>query len=134
MENRKGLEVWLKQATCRLSADAVLQVQREIEEHYDAAREEALSAGSDPVDAGRAALAALGDAAVANRQYRKVMLTAAEAKVLRQAKWESRAVCRWLRWLFLVPVAGLSAGSWFLADGGDGWLGAMLLIGSAGLG
>ncbi|HEV2215257.1 MAG TPA: hypothetical protein VGR64_08215 [Terracidiphilus sp.] len=96
-----ALEQWLKRASRCLSADSTTQVRSEIEEHFRSAREEALHGGAGEVDAEHAALAALGDAAVANRHYRRVLLTKSEARLLRQSSWESSAVCsrRWLRWL-----------------------------------
>lgn len=107
------LELWLKQATRCLSSDSAAQVRREISEHYESARENATARGETPGQADRTAIAALGRAKVANRQYRKVLLLASEERVLRAARWESRTFgaasggCRLgLRWAFrLVPVA-----------------------------
>jgi hypothetical protein len=97
-----ALEIWLKQATRHLSKDSAARVRKEIREHY----ESALAAGSTD----RIAVTALGDAKTANRQYRKVLLTSAEARMLLEGNCEARAVCSrpWLRWLFLaLPVAAL---------------------------
>ena len=58
------------------------------------------------------ALSALGDAKTANREYRKVLLTSAEARMLRDGNWEARAVCSrlWLKRLLLAtPTAALLA-------------------------
>ncbi len=55
---------------------------------------------------------ALGDAKTANCQYRQVLLTSAEARLLREGKWETRAICSrpWLKWLIVaVPVALVEA-------------------------
>jgi hypothetical protein len=133
MQNSTGLEHWIERATRCLAADSALQVRKEIQEHYESARQEWIGGGASALEAERSALAALGDAGVANRQYRRVLLTVDEAKLLRRTQWESRALCRWLRWLFLLPVAGLSAGSLVLANG-DSWLGWTLMLGSAGFG
>jgi hypothetical protein len=106
------LEPWLEQATRRLSKDSAAQVRSEIQEHYESAREAALSAGATPEEAERSAVAALGDARTANRQYRSVLLTAAEARLLRQGNCEAHALCSqaWLKWLLLaVPVGALAA-------------------------
>lgn len=102
------LEMWLEQATRWLSANSAAQVRREIEEHFDAARDAAMREGLNEADAERAALAALGDARVANRQYRRVMLTKSEARVLRKSAWEADAVCGhgWLRWLVAITAVG----------------------------
>ncbi len=86
----------------------------EIEEHYEAAREEVLAGGTTAEEADRAAVTSLGDAKTANRQYRKILVARDEARLLGQAKWEARAVCSrpWLRWLLrAIPVAMLCAGA-----------------------
>ncbi len=106
------LDSWLKQATRRLSRDSVAQVQTEIQEHYESALEGAIGRGATAEEACQLAVSALGDAQVANRQYRKVLLTSAEARALRQGNCEARAVCsrplaKW--WLFTLPVAALAA-------------------------
>jgi hypothetical protein len=128
-----SLETWLKRATCRLSADSTAQVRIEIQEHYELAREEALTTGAVPAEAARRALASLGDARAANRLYRKVMLTKAEARLLRETSWEARVLCSEYRWLLPIPVAGLCASLWFLATG-QTYLALMLLVGAGGLG
>ncbi|MBZ5607481.1 MAG: hypothetical protein LAP38_04430 [Acidobacteriia bacterium] len=134
MENSAALEAWLKQATHHLSAASVSKVRTEIQEHYESALEYAQGGGATAEEADCAAVAALGDAKAASRQYRKVLLTSGEARLLREASWEIRAVCSrpWLRWLFLIPVAGLCAGIAFTEHGETqtGWL---LLLGMAGL-
>jgi len=64
------LKIWLKQATRHLSKDSAAQVQTEIQEHYESAREAAISDGSALEEAARFALAGMngavrGDGAVA---------------------------------------------------------------------
>src|ERR1700739_1883398 len=113
-----GLEVWLKKATRHLSGDSAAQVRTEIQEHYESAREDALSNGARADEADLLALTALGDAKAANCQYRNILLTAAEARLLRDAKWEARAVCsrKWLKWLLIaMPLVALLAAAFFLA-------------------
>jgi len=97
------LDIWLNQAVRGLSKDSADIVRREIHEHYDAAREAALNGGSVPDQADLMAMKALGDPHVANRQYRKVLLTSSEASVLRQSNAESRMICAnsWVRWMML---------------------------------
>ena len=97
------LDSWLNQAVRGLSKDSADTVRREIQEHYDAAREAALNSGNDPQQAERMAVQALGDPCVANRQYRKVLLTKSEAAVLRNSISESRMICSnsWARWVLL---------------------------------
>jgi hypothetical protein len=52
------LDSWLNQAVRRLSKDSTEIVRREIQEHYDAARDAALSCGIDPQQADAMALQA----------------------------------------------------------------------------
>ncbi|MBZ5601535.1 MAG: hypothetical protein LAO79_04440 [Acidobacteriia bacterium] len=88
-----GLDLWLNEATRCLARDAALQVRTEIGEHYESAREAAIDGGAAADQADQIALTALGDAKSANRQYRSVLLTSREARVLREGNWESRAFC-----------------------------------------
>jgi hypothetical protein len=86
-------------------------------------------------DADRVALEALGNARAANRQYRKVMLTSGEARLLRQGNWEAGAICSrtWLRWLlFALPTSALLAGIGFSFAGAAG-VARILLVGGLGL-
>ncbi len=127
-----ALDSWLNQATRRLSSDSAAQVRTEIREHYESAREGAIEAGASADDSDRSALAALGDPKAANRQYRKVLLTSSEARMLRNAKRESRAVCsrQWLKWSFrAMPVAALLAGVALFRGGETGLAWAVILIG-----
>jgi hypothetical protein len=87
------LESWLADATRRLSKDSAAQVRTEIGEHYESARDAALMRDITPDEADRLAVAALGDAKAANRQYRKVLLTSSEARMLRESNREAEAVC-----------------------------------------
>jgi hypothetical protein len=107
-----ALDSWLKQATRNLSRDSVAQVRTEIQDHYESARETAIGRGATADEADRLAVTALGDAKAANCQYRKVLLTSAEARMLRESNWEARAVCSrsWLKWLLpATPVVALLA-------------------------
>ncbi len=106
------LETWLREATRHLAADSAAQVRREIGEHYESAREAAIAGGSSAEEADKIAMRALGDAKTANCQYRQVLLTSAEAGMLREGKWETRAICSrpWLKWLIVaVPVVLVEA-------------------------
>ena len=132
------LETWLGRATRHLSAESTAQVRGEIQDHYQSAREEALADGAAPEQADRIAVTALGDANDAGREYRKVMLTRCEAALLRETRWEARAVCQHRsllrhRSLLSIPAATLCAGIWFFAAG-DAYLGAVLTLMAAGLG
>ncbi len=128
-----ALDTWLKQATRHLSKDSVTQVRSEILEHYDSARDAAIQNGATADEADRLAVRDLGNAKKANRQYREVLLTSDEAKMLREGNWEARAVCSrpWLKWMLLaMPLAALFAAAtlfftgsplaWPLFAGGTG--------------
>jgi hypothetical protein len=109
-----GLENWLAQATRGLSTDSAAQVRAEISEHFESARDAAIHEGALGDEADRRALDALGDAKAASCEYRQVLLSKAEAKLLRQGNWEARAVCArpWLKGLAIaVPLAVLAAGA-----------------------
>ncbi len=130
------LDEWLKQATRHLSNDSVSQVRTEIQEHYESAREAAVSGGATADEADRLALTALGDAKAANCQYRKVLLTSAEARMLREGNCEARAVCSraWLKWLLLaLPVALLLSSSMLFLTGAT-TLAQKLFVGGVGMG
>lgn len=101
------LDRWIARATRDLSLDSAGQVRAEIQEHFESAREAAIAGGAGAPDADRMALGALGDPKTAHCQYRKVLLTSAEAKMLREGNWESRAVCArpWLKHLLLAVPA-----------------------------
>ncbi|MCX6590193.1 MAG: hypothetical protein NTZ56_01585 [Acidobacteria bacterium] len=107
------LEFWLAQATRKLSREAGQQVRQEIGEHFASAREAALERGVAAGQADQAALAALGDAREANRRYREVLLTAAEARMLNDGNREARAYCTvaWVKALLLILPAAALAGA-----------------------
>jgi hypothetical protein len=133
MHSGATLETWLKQATRHLSATSAAQVRSEIQEHYESARDDALGARAASEDADRMALASLGDAATAGRQYRKVLLTASEDRLLREATWEARAICSRLRSLLPIPAAALCVAIWFFSAG-QTYLALILAVMAAGLG
>ncbi|HZB87377.1 MAG TPA: hypothetical protein VE291_01855 [Terracidiphilus sp.] len=125
-----ALEMWLEQATRDLSSDAAERVRAEIAEHFEAARVAAMQDGENETAAEKTALAALGDAKMANRQYRRVLLTKREAQVLRQSGWDAQADYErgWLRWFVLfwtVVTVASGLGAW---TAGYGYLSGVLLI------
>ena len=129
------LDSWLTQATRQLSRDSAARVRSEIQEHYEAAREAAISGGASADEADLSAVTALGDAKVANCQYRNVLLTSAEARMLREGAWEARAVCSrpWVKWALLaVPAAALLAAATLLLEGNFAQA-RILLIGGIGM-
>src|SRR5579871_2974787 len=89
----KELEFWLNSATRKLSPQAAAKVRAEITEHFDASRDAALAAGASAEEAARQALAQLGDPRLANCEYRRVLLTSEEARLLKKSSWEAEAVC-----------------------------------------
>jgi hypothetical protein len=102
-----ALDNWLRQATRRLAKDSAAQVRTEIQEHYESAREAAIAGGATNDRAEQMAILALGDSRTANHQYRQVLLTSSEARMLRDFNWEAHAICSrpWLKWLLqLVPL------------------------------
>lgn len=87
------LEIWLTSATRHLSREAAAQVRTEIAEHVEASRDAALAAGASVEEASRQAVAQLGDPRAANCEYRRVLLTSEEARLLSKSSWEANAVC-----------------------------------------
>jgi hypothetical protein len=131
----RELDRWLNQATRHLSKDSAVQVKTEIREHYESAQEAAVNSGATADEADQMALNALGNAKRANRQYRRVLLTSAEARLLREGNWESRAICSHrlvrslLRWMPVVAL--LAAMALFRADRIDA--ARVLLVGALGM-
>jgi hypothetical protein len=131
-----SLDSWLKHATRHLSRDSTTQVRTEIREHYESAREAAISGGATADEADRIAVTALGDAKAANRQYRRVLLTSGEARLLHEGNWEARAICSRsrLKWLLLgMSVAALIAASASFLMGAV-TVALILLVGGIGMG
>jgi len=129
-----ALESWINQACCGLSAASSDQVRKEIIEHYESALESHLDRGVTPEEAERAAVASLGDARTTNREYRRVLLTKAEARLLREGNWEAHAFCsiRLRRWFFLLPGAGFGGAIAALVYG-NAYVASLLLLGLAGV-
>jgi hypothetical protein len=126
------LDSWLKQATRHLSRDSAAQVRVEIQEHFESGLEAAMGRGASRQEAEQRAVAALGLAKAANRQYRMVMLTSGEARMLREGNWEARAVCSnpWLKRILLgAPVAALLLGAALFFSGATGAARVLLLCG-----
>ncbi len=91
--NVTALDSWLARATRQLSADSAAQVRAEIAQHFESSHEAAIAAGKTADEADRAALAALGDAKDANCQYRHVLITRTEARMLRTSGREAQFFC-----------------------------------------
>jgi hypothetical protein len=130
------LQNWLKIATRHLSKDSAAQVRREIHEHYELTRDSAVGNGASECEASRLSLIALGEPWAANREYRKVLLTSAEARALREARWEGQAICSrpWLTRLLLgLPLIALIAAATSFVIGNSA-LAQDLLAGGIGMG
>jgi hypothetical protein len=114
-----NLDNWLRQATRHLAKDSAAKVRTEIQQHHESARDAAIAEGVGADEAGQFALDALGDASAANAQYRRVLLTSAEARTLREGSWETHAVCSrpWLRRMALAagPAAVAAAAALFFS-------------------
>jgi hypothetical protein len=103
------LDNWIERATRGLSNESAAQVRREIVDHYESALEAAVAAGAVADAAERSALSALGDGETVNRQYRRVLLTSSEARLLSDNSAEARAFRTgngWIRWLLLAVSLG----------------------------
>jgi hypothetical protein len=130
------LQNWLKLATRHLSKDSAAQVRREIQEHYELTRESGIGNGESESEASRLALVALGDPNAANREYCKVLLTSAEARALREVRWEAQVVCArpWMTGLLLgLPLIALIAAATFFVIGNT-VLARDLLVAGIGMG
>lgn len=118
----QALEQWLSVATRGLCDSAADRVRAEIGEHYASALELAGTAGVDPLDAERRAVAALGSPKIANRQYRRVLLTEGEANLLRSlTSW-------WASWGWLLMGIPLLLVAVALRSSAMIYVPAMLLI------
>ena len=106
-----GLESWLSQATRHLAQESAAQVRSEIQEHFQSAQDATMTGGATADEAYRIALSALGDAKTANCQYRQVLLTSGEARMLRDGNSEARALCarpRLKQVALAAPVAAIA--------------------------
>ena len=105
-----ALDTWLARATRQLSVDSAAQVRAEIAQHYESSREAAIATGASAGEADRSALAALGDPKAANCQYRRVLLTRTEARLLASSGREARFFCATpLRKGLLVAIPAIAA-------------------------
>ena len=129
------LENWLRLATRHLSKDAIAKVRTEIAEHYESAYEAAVASGAGLEEAARRAVNDLGDPRIANCDYRRVLLTAQEARLLSGGKWEAQAVCSrpWLKsliatgHLLLLATAAAFYVTGHAAYAGDAFLAAVAM-------
>jgi lipopolysaccharide export LptBFGC system permease protein LptF len=98
-----SINAWIDVATCGLAKDAWVRVREETYTHYESAREESSVKGASEQQAREAALASLGNARAANKQYKGIHLTAWENKLMRQDECAARALHA-RPYLWIVPV------------------------------
>jgi hypothetical protein len=109
-QNMTALDNWLARATRQLSADSAAQVRAEITQHHESSRDAAIAGGATNEEADRTALAALGDPKAANCQYRRVLLTRTEARLLASSGREAQFFCATpLRKALLVAIPVIAA-------------------------
>lgn len=115
-------EQWLSVATRGLCDSAAERIRAEIGEHIASAIESAGTADIDPLEAERQTVAALGDAKIANRQYRRVLLTEGEDALLRSLRsW-------WVSWGWLLMGIPLLLMALALKNSGSIYVPAMVLM------
>jgi hypothetical protein len=105
-------------------------------DHYESALEAATAHGAIAVEAEQAAVAALGNPREANCRYRCVLLTAEEARMLRQGNWEAGVICSrsWTKWLLAaLPIVMLTCATALLLKGDTATAWA-LFVGGLGVG
>ena len=117
----REMEKWLQAATRGLAVESAERVGNEIREHVEFASEEFVARGVAQAEANRLAVEGLGSARLANKEYRRVLLTEGDARILRRSAADAELFCRrsWLRGLVAVAaVAGLVAavGFWMFGQ------------------
>ncbi len=122
---------WIGVAACGLEKDAWVRVREESYAHYESAREESLRQGASEEHANSAALASLGNARAANKQYKTIHLTEWENKLMRQDECATMALGK--RPYFLIVPLALLCGAVAAFAINPGPLTLLLLVGAAGL-
>jgi hypothetical protein len=106
-----SLDRWLQRAMRGLSAESSARVRSEITEHYESALAAAMDGGATRDEADLKVLSDLGDAGLANRRYRKVLLTTTEARMLREVEEEYSSCRPWVAWLLRATSVGFFCAS-----------------------
>jgi hypothetical protein len=104
----ESINDWIDVAARGLAKDPRARVREETLAHYESAREEGLRQGTSEQEADAAALASLGNARTANRQYKKVHLTERESTLIRCDELLVRAI-QARPYLLLIPLLLLCA-------------------------
>ncbi|NUM55893.1 MAG: hypothetical protein HUU46_19815 [Candidatus Hydrogenedentes bacterium] len=112
------LNRWLDTATRGLCDDAKARIRPEVEAHFAAAYRFQIYEGEDEVIAAALASAALGDAKRANRRYRRVYLTKAQARRVGRLAGTSLGAL-WIIWTATVLCGLLLVGALPLTQNGD---------------
>lgn len=127
----ESINDWITVAARGLAKDAWVRVREETYAHYESAREESLRQGASEEHANAAALASLGNARAASRQYKKIHLTEWETNLMKQDECATQALGR-RPYLLVVPLALMCAAvAGFTINPGPATL--LLLVGAAGL-
>lgn len=109
------LDQWLEDATRGLCEEAKGRVRAEVTEHYRDGYESGRAEGKTPMQAHAAAMAALGDARKARREFRKSYLSAGQAEVFeRYSKPGCMTLAPWSYFIVQGPV-------WLLLSGSPLW-------------
>ena len=115
----------VKQGTRGLTSKSAGRVCAENQQRYRSALAAAISERADPIAAESIAISVVGDADTANFCYRRALLTAMEASILRQGARQRDFIVSlpWFLFLFLAVASPASspANSWssarFVEDG-----------------
>ncbi|MDZ4858010.1 MAG: hypothetical protein SGI88_03430 [Candidatus Hydrogenedentes bacterium] len=104
---------WFDIATAGLCDNAKARIREEVEEHYHSALESALQTVQDIDQASSIAVATLGDAEIANKEFRAKYLTIWEDRDLKNIKkhrtWRQRLIAfSWLILLAYIVVINFS--------------------------
>ena len=98
---------WLKQATRGLTSGSADRLCAENQQHHDSPLAAAAPQRADPIAADGIAISVVGDADTANFRYRRALLTAMEASILRQGARQRDFIVShpWFLFLFLAVAS-----------------------------
>jgi hypothetical protein len=103
----KTFDEWLKQGTRGLTSESADRPCAQNQQRYDSAPAAAILQRADPIAAESIAISVVGDADTANFRYRRALLTAMEASILRQGARERDFIVShpWFLFLFLAVAS-----------------------------
>ena len=113
----KTFDEWLKQATRGLTSGSADRLCAENQQHHDSPLAAAAPQRADPAES--FAISVVGDADTANFRYRRALLTAMEASILRQGARERDFIVShpWFLFLFLAVASACVLASELLVIG-----------------